>query len=224
MEFERQAEKQQYKTIAEQLNNPTHFKPSNEIAEQNIDQAWHELSVYLNDHGINLDACSPNVTNRELYRFTLEELFNEEVSMINMPGMMHCFIYDEFHPDPLYEISNKVEYHLFMDIFSNRDVFFEIDYDAAGFIVNGKEYKKRIEFVSAINRFKSFFDDIILDRFEVEQCIINEDHCVVNGQYMATAVANESTIFSGNFRVELTRKDKEYWNFSIISIEGFDPS
>jgi len=224
MEFEKQAEKQEYKKVEEQLDNPAHFKPVNEIPDAEIDQAWNELSVYLNDHGINLDACSPNVTSRELYRFTLEELFKEEMSIINMPGMMHCFIYDEFHPDPIYENSNKVEYHLFHDIFSNRELFFEIDYAEEGFTFNGKKYNKIAEYKSMINRFKSFFDDILLEKCKVDQCMILENTCEVAGYYVATAIAKDSTSYSGGFRVILTRNDLEYWNFSEISIEGFDPS
>lgn len=45
-----------------------------------------------------------DVDEREMYRFITEELFQEETDDMNIPGMMTCFIYEEFHPNHKYDI------------------------------------------------------------------------------------------------------------------------
>lgn len=224
MEFEKQVADPVITTVFERLNKPSHFKPVNEISVEKIDEAWNELLVYLGQHNIQLDACSPNISNAELYRFTTEELFKMEMNVINIPGMMTCFIYDEFHPDPVYESSRMVEHDLFGDIFRENELFHEIAYDPNGFVFNGREYEDRQEYLTLINRFKSFYELIELDECNITQCIVNEEFSNIQGYYAATAKAGQiSTVFSGHFTVRLCINEMGYWNFKKIFIEGFDP-
>src|SRR5690349_7475369 len=99
IDFEKQFDEGRRITVYEKLGKPEKFKPVKDIPSAQFGKAWKDLSVYLEKNGIGLDACSPNVTDQELYRFVIEELFNHEIDDINIPGMMTCFIYDEFHPD-----------------------------------------------------------------------------------------------------------------------------
>src|SRR5687767_5784195 len=56
MEFEEQAAQPVTATVFETLNKPSHFKPVQEIPEDQIDQAWKELSAYLKQHSVRLDV------------------------------------------------------------------------------------------------------------------------------------------------------------------------
>ncbi len=224
LEFEEQFANQEKATVFERLDQPAHFKPVKEIPDTEIDQAWHELSVYLEEHGISLDVCSPNISNRELYRFATEELFLHEMDVINIPGMMSCFIYDEFHPDPVYDTSRMVEQDLLRDIFSISKLFYEINYCKDGFEFNGRTFTDRKEFIEMIDRFKSFYDGIELDECEIAECVVNDHISVVKGIYAATAKAGHVvTVFTGEFSVECRKDELEYWNFKRIMIQGFDP-
>jgi hypothetical protein len=224
IEFEEQAAQPVTATVFETLNKPTHFKPVQEIPEDQIDQAWKELSAYLQQHSVRLDVCSPNVSSRELYRFTMEEFFKLEMNLICLPGMMSCFIYDEFHPDPVYETSRMAEHDLLGDIFSANKLFCEISYDNNGFVFNNRFYQHRHEYFSLINQFKSFYDTIELDECNITECVVNEGVSEIKGHYAATAkVGLVVTVFAGHFNIRLCMDEMGYWNFKNISIQGFDP-
>ncbi|MEJ0104654.1 MAG: hypothetical protein WDO19_19750 [Bacteroidota bacterium] len=93
----------------DKIGKPRHFKPVNEIADDEIGNAWAELKDHLNKFSINLGVCSPNISVRELYRFTTEELFEHEMDDMDLPGWTTNFTYDEFHPDLVYDNSRMVE-------------------------------------------------------------------------------------------------------------------
>src|SRR5204863_7360081 len=93
MAFEEQFETAKSVKIFTKIGSPTCFRPAHEIPDTEIDVAWNELRSHLNDHGVDLDVCSPNISNRELYRFTLQELFEHETDDLDMPGWTTNFIY-----------------------------------------------------------------------------------------------------------------------------------
>ncbi len=224
IEFEKQFEAHKTIKVFDKIGRPTHFKPAAEIPDEEIDKAWEDLSDYLDNSGIHLDTFSPNISTRELYRFTLEELFVYEVDDMDIPGMILGFIYDEFHPDLVYNNSRMVEWNLFHDIFRKDDLFYEIDYDGEGFVFNGKLYETRAAFIEIVNRFKSLFEEIELIEFDVSDCQVNKTDCQVKGNYKAIAkTTSDQSVFKGAFKVELIVNPMEYWYFKKIQIEGFNP-
>ncbi|ANH82817.1 hypothetical protein A8C56_19145 [Niabella ginsenosidivorans] len=215
----------EHKTIKvfDKIDRPQHFKPVAAIPGKDIKHAWEELSNYLNKYGIDLAVCSPNISTRELYRFTIEELFEYEMDDINLPGWTTNFIYDEFYPDPVYDNSRLVQQDLLGDLFSTNDLFCEMQYTEEGFYFNGTWYNTFKNYSEKINRFKSLFDEIELEECTVNSCTVNENDCCVTGNYKAVAQsANSKTTFSGNFTVGLIKDDAGYWNMKDIEIEGFN--
>jgi hypothetical protein len=143
---------------------------------------------------------------------------------MNIPGMTTGFIYDEFHPDPVYDNSRMVEQDLFHDIFSKSGLLNEIHYDYDGFVFNGILYEERKPFIEMINRFKSLFDKICLLSCSIIKCKVTEKDCITEGNYEATAESgNEKLNYSGSFKVELILNDMDYWYFKKIQIDGFNP-
>jgi hypothetical protein len=224
MAFEKQFEERKTIKLFDKIGRPQQFKPVNEISDNDIDKAWKDLDDYLSERGINLDVCSPNISNRELYRFTTEELFEHEMDDMNLPEWSSNFIYDEFHPDPVYDNSRMVEQNLFADIFSKSDLFYEINYDEEGFVFNGKPYETRELFFEIINKFKSVFDEIELMECCIGNCEVKETECAVTGNYRAVAKSGiNEVIFKGNFKVEMILNDMDYWYFKKIQIDEFSP-
>jgi hypothetical protein len=224
MAFEKQFEERKTIKLFDKIGRPQQFKPVDEILDSDTDEAWNDLHDFLGEHDINLDVCSPNISNRELYRFTIEELFEHEMDDMNLPGWSTNFIYDEFHPDPVYDNSRLVEEDLFRDIFRKDDLFHEINYDKDGFVFNKKLYENRKPFIEMINRFKSLFNEIELLECNVNNCQAEATACVVEGNYKATAkTGNDEMNFNGDFKVKLVLNDLEYWYFKKIQIDGFNP-
>lgn len=221
-EFERQAENMKYIQVFEKLRRPT-FKPVAEIADDEIDDAWEKLLNELNRHAISLEVCSPNISNRELYRFTVEELFLEEMGDMDIPGMMTNFIYDEFHPDIIYDNSRMVQQNLAGNIFTRSPFFFKYDFDGNGFTFNGKQYISVDEFENMLERFKSLFDEIRLRSCKIDNCTVTGKQCEVTGFYEASAESGGVVvIFKGPILVTL-QESRIGWVFTNIEMGGFDP-
>ena len=225
MAFEKKfAEDRKTIKLFDKIGKPQHFKPVNEIDDNAMEKAWDELHDYLNEHGIDLDVCSPNISNKELYRFATEELFEHEMDDMNLPGWTTNFIYDEFYPDLVYDNSKLVEQNLLCDIFSKTDLFYEIDYDKEGFLFNGRSFERREPFITMINRFKSLFDELELLECTVMSCEVKERDCIVKGVYKATARTGKvEMVFTGDFIVDLILNELDYWSFKKIQIDGFNP-
>ena len=120
MAFEKQAQEMKMIKIFDKIERPNHFKSVSEISDDDIDNAWEALDEYLNKYGIELSFLSPKVTTRELYRFTIEELFDHEMDDIDLPGTVSCFTYDEFHPDHEYENKRTSVEDVIQHIFENE--------------------------------------------------------------------------------------------------------
>jgi len=222
--FEKQFSEHKVIKVYDKIGRPQHFRPVAEIADGEIAKAWDHLSDYLNDHGIDVSVCSPNISMKELYRFVTEELFDHETDDMNLPGWTTNFIYDEFHPDPIYDNSRLVEQDLFNDVFRKDDLFYGIDYSGEGFVFNEVYYSDFKLYSERINRFKSLFDEISVTEFNVGDCVVDENNCCVRGNYKAAAsIGNSETVFSGGYVVKLVVGELGYWELKDIQISGFNP-
>jgi hypothetical protein len=79
------------------------FIPVNDIPDLQISTELDKIMNILNENGIRLDTLC-DVEEREIYRFVTEELFVHEMDNMRIPGMMTCFIYEEFHPNHEYDL------------------------------------------------------------------------------------------------------------------------
>ncbi len=223
MEYEKQASTQVTIKVFDKIGRPAQFKPMGEIAEEEIEQAWQSLSAYLEDYGISVDVCSPNIDARELYRFTTEELFHQDIEDINLPGYTTCFIYDEFHPDPIYESEKVVTKDLFPALFRTKpiDEYFLCLHDTDIFL-NGKMYSNAEEVKVAFNRFKSFFSRLELQDTTIDEYnLINTTKLVLAGSCKIccqTAEDIKENYLHEKFRIELSPDDLGYWSITSMQI------
>ena len=219
--FEKQFADHKTIKIFDKIGRPGHFKPANEIPESEITKAWNELHDYLNEYGLDLNVCSPNISSRELYRFTIEELFEEETDDMDLPGWTTNFIYDEFHPDPVYDNSRMVENDLFREIFRKEEMFSEYSFVKKEILFNGKSYKNYQALKTMISLFQSAFDEITLEECTITSCEVEETISIVKGKYRANAkTGNDEMFFEGNFSVELLLGNFGYWDMKKIDIEN----
>lgn len=221
--FEKEFDNRKKIKVFDKIGRPIHFKAAAMIPDDEIVAAWESVRDLLNEHSIDLGACSPNVTHRELYRFATEELFELEMDDINLEGWVTDFIYDEFYPDPVYENTFLVKDDLLHDIFSQRELCSDMFYSDE-FEFNREKFTDFSNFFERIQLFKSLYEDIELVRSDVESCQVDGDQCIVSGSYCAVGKNGlHEDYYAGTFRVELTCQDTDHWYFISISIEGFNP-
>ncbi len=223
MEFEKQAANPVYVKLYEKIGRPKHFKPVQEIADEDIEECWIDLLNYLRNHCIDLSVCSPNITARELYRFTTEELFQQKIADTNVPGMMNCFIYDEFHPDPVYDNTRAIEEDLLPGIFSNNHSLFNFWFATRRLTLNGRKYDHFDNLKQKIDVFKSCFDSIQLKKVKTISCVVNKTNTLAEGEYQfAASLGTLETCYKGKWKVKFLRDDLGYWVIKNIWLEGID--
>lgn len=224
IEFERQFEEHKTIKVFDKIGRPAHFKPAVEIPDDEIEMAWDSLSDHLDKYGISLDACSPNISKRELYRFTLEELFDYEMDDMNIPGMMQGFIYDEFHPDPVYDNTRAATEDCIKYILRLEPLEWTHHYRDDGLRLNGHYPLSRDELKNIVNRFKEAYDDLEINEIAAGNCTLDDKSCIVSGKYALTAtIDTDEHLLSGTWKVIfLLDEESEYWYITTIEINGIN--
>lgn len=223
MEWEKQAAERKVIKVYDRIERPTYFKPANEIPESEIDTAWEELDAYLNKYNIDLAVCSPNINNRELYRFTTEELFDYEMNDIFIPGGMTCFTYDEFYPDHIYDNTRYATDDCMKQIFEKDPLTFMMWFQKDNIRLNNNFPLNEDEYKNIINRFKSLYDDIKLNDLTNNDCIIDNTNCQVKGGFdVMLVLPSEEIKVEGNWLVEFRLDDFGYWEIYHVQIKGIN--
>ena len=224
IEFEKQFEEHKTIKVFDKIGRPAHFKPAAEIPDEEIDKAWDDLSDHLDKYGISLDACSPNISKRELYRFTLEELFAYEMDDMNIPGMMHGFIYDEFHPDPVYDNTRAATDDCINYILQQEPLEWTHHFSDDGLRLNGHYPLSIDELKNIVNRFKEAYNSLEINEIAAGNCIIDDKLSTVTGKYAVTAtIDTDKHLLSGNWKVIfLLDEESGYWYITTIEINGIN--
>jgi hypothetical protein len=220
--FEKQAANPKYIKIYDKLQRPTHFKPVAEIPDSEIEAAWTELRNYMGRYHIDLDVCSPNVTVRELYRFTTEELFEEETDDMDVPGMITSYIYDEFHPDYVYDNTRYAVEDCIKYILNKNPMEFMAMFRSKNLAINEHSGLSEEEFKKIVNRFKNAYDSMQEPEITNVQCNMADGTCDVTGTYAVTVMAGtESLQLSGNWLVQSAWDDEMGgWDIWRVQMEG----
>ncbi|HLF35011.1 MAG TPA: hypothetical protein VI583_12285 [Cyclobacteriaceae bacterium] len=105
IEFERQFAQGKRITVFEMIGKPA-FRSSGELTDDELGSELNRINEILEEHSIGVDFMT-RYPDREKYRFIVEELFREEMDDISIPGMVHQFIYEEYHPNHTLYITNR---------------------------------------------------------------------------------------------------------------------
>lgn len=224
IEFEKQYNEEKTIRVFDKIEKPVHFKPVAEIPDEAIDKAWEELSNYLEGYSINLYVCSPNISNKELYRFVTEELFEEEMIDMDIPGMMHEFTYDEFHPDWNYENTLTATEECMKYILQKEPMEWTHHFRKNNLQLNQHSSLTEEEFLIIVNMFKLAYDDLAIEELNDLKCIVNPEESWVSGTYSVLAFSGkESCMLSGKWKV-VFEKDESigYWYINNVQVEGIN--
>ena len=95
-EFERQFRQNRETTVRRFVGNPA-VRPLSELSDGQIAGELARLLDLLAGNSIIVHFTGP-LSAGEMYRFVAEELLDEEMDDIRIPGMTHNFLYEDFHP------------------------------------------------------------------------------------------------------------------------------
>jgi hypothetical protein len=95
-EYERQFATARHIPLREYLDFPT-IPPLCDVPAEHMAEALSQLLDLLERQGVVIDFLSP-VDPREAYRFITEDLLDEEIDDIRIPGTRCHFVYEDFYP------------------------------------------------------------------------------------------------------------------------------
>lgn len=221
MDYEQKEAMAREMTVFEILGKPQHFPDVNGISDEDIGQVLKGLLDMMKRKGMEVSVFSPNVSNRELYRFITRELFFHRMLYVNMEGMRTCFIYDEFHPDHEYENSKVALNDCIKEIFGKKDLQWTFQYEQQ-ITLNDRSGLGLQDFRKLVNKFKSRFRHIKPLKIELSDCKFTAGKCMVKGIYeVCFSTESEHWLKTGNWSVALRFWDElDIWLISEIKVEG----
>lgn len=203
------------------------FTPFDMLQPEDVVPELDRLFDLMKANNVHLDFLT-KYSVETVYRFVTEEFFLQPMSNMRIPGMIHGFIYEEFHPNHEHHLKGSVEnfFNSMMNLESDFKMYFLspiMATETSKEPVDKKVYEKRIE--SFRNQYKTLKINQ-LEILEVEVKNIDDNNKfagVVFGldyegvlkeekkrvQYRGTGYLNFAYI-------------EEYWSISRIVFRGFD--
>lgn len=223
MDFEQQEALAKEETVFEVLGSPQHFPSEEMVTDGEITEMLQDLLQYMKDKRIELTVFSPNVGPREIYRFITGELFHHRMLHMNMPGMVTCFIYDEFHPDHPYENSRTAVNECLKEIFQDGELQWTFNYEQE-LKVNEHGNLSIDQFRKRINSFKRRFTHIEPMVLETLDCEIEGEQCLVSGRYEVCFTSREEHVLkTGHWKIRFRYwEELDIWMIYDIELDGID--
>jgi hypothetical protein len=115
IEFEKKSKEIKTKSIKEIIGNYA-FKSADTLTEKQLKGELKKIELLLNKKFIQLDFLD-KYSDLVKYKFISEEFINHETQVLEIPGMILHFIYEEFHPNADYDIRNRIT-HFIINLFN----------------------------------------------------------------------------------------------------------
>ena len=144
------------------------------------------------------------------------------VDQFDIPGAVYNFIYDDFHPDPVYESSRIATEECMRGIFNTRVFDEPYFFSWLGLQLNEHKGMLLYELGEKINNFKQAYDDIKILSLQDSSCEISDNISVVEGTYaIKLLIDNEEQLIKGRWSVTLEcREHLQYWYVKKVLVEG----
>jgi len=95
--FEEQYANAPLKKVHEIIGSPV-FESADVLDDAAISRELERIVALFTDNHIELQFMTPQ-DDRFKYQFITNEFFQYEIEDVKIPGMINCFMYEEFHPD-----------------------------------------------------------------------------------------------------------------------------
>ncbi len=203
--YEREYKKVKPISVFEFIGKPE-FRKTDTITDHEIRVELNHMIYILNQNQISLDTLC-NVDDREIYRFITEELLLEEMDNMRIPGMTHHYIYEEFHPNHEYDITNNCIG--FFKLFFRKKINYYTSYLT-------KEATNNPWFED----FRNAYNTLKLRKIDLRNLKLDKYTATVDYNLSFSAKvegSNEKTIFTGSGVIALLR-EYDYWCINNLSL------
>ncbi len=217
-EFEQQFKDAKRIKVFEALGRPE-VKRLTDLRPEEVPSALASVFKLMHKKGFALDFCC-KYDDAIIYKFITEELFEEDVDDIFIEGMVHHFIYEEFHPNHEYDLKENTEWFFreVLDIEWNPEFQLHKFTDMVAF--KGKKINKAA-LTPIIQMFQS--DRIFtIESMDIVQLNVdvNQKHGTVKLHLAYTAnFEQHDHLFSGDAEVSFELVD-EYWLINGFVLPG----
>lgn len=195
------------------------------LTESQVHQELLRLLALMAEKRIALDCCCeyPEVV---IYRFLTEELFEHEADAFFMEGMVHHFLYEEFHPNHDYDLRRQAT-RFFERILSKE---WDEEYDSFMLtkLVSFRHSEHTRESISSIVlAFQEAHTHLEVEEIQIENVSIEVENCrgSVEAQltYHATPTHGVRRLIKGKCGIDFTNEN-EYWSIRSFTFPGFGSS
>jgi len=225
--FEEQFAEGKETTVYRYIGQPS-WTPAHQLNEDQVEAALFHVQSILAHHAVRLNTlCS--VDNRTLYRFITEELFDQEMLDIRIPGTWTNFIYEDFHPNHEYD-SEQAALDFIRDILLTN-----ADTEDRYFNKNLKvSLSPELDTEKAIMKVKNFINswtNVIIQRFNIISVEVTDDdqEAMVTFEIVYDATIEDSSqkvLFEGNGQIKLENVFKRLectgWEVLECEMPGFE--
>jgi len=164
-EFEKQyAENKQIK-VYDFIGKPA-FKKIHELNKELVTLELNRLREIMMASSVTLDTIC-DYDDETIYRFITEELFEKETDDIRIPGMMLCYIYEEFHPNHPYDLKERANEFISL-LIGKRGGSFENHWHLEKTICFNERLFTKEEFAEVVKSFQSLHQKMKLLKFNIQ--------------------------------------------------------
>lgn len=223
MDFEQREALAKEMTVFEILGCPQHFPEVLDIGDERVGEVLQDILQLMKEKGIELTVFSPNISEKEIYRFIKEELFEHRMLHIDLPGMITHYVYDEFHPDHAYENSRTAVSECMQEILQTKELQWTFQFEQ-NLSINHYRRLTIDKFRLLMNNFKSKYKHIEALNIETRKCTIEGDNCLVTGWHETCfTTEQEHVLKTGSWKVWFRYwSDLRIWMIHEIEINGID--
>ncbi len=218
-QFESEFAKRKTIKVYELAGSPE-WKPSDEIGDDEIDEELAKLVKILRKKGISVDTIC-DVEPRMMYQFITEELFHHETNDIQIPGMIHGFIYEEFHPNHEHDIKNRCK-DFVRQVLDKEDEWQPKFLNLPSEIntINGMLTCDVL--IERLGNFRDAFSSFTINDYEIKSVEVDGDSGKLTGTMDYTGVidgSNDTIDFKGGCEFGMKKID-DWWIIDSIIAPG----
>jgi hypothetical protein len=208
-------------TIFEKLGSPKRFRNAMMIPDGLLAQELDLLRKILLENRIQLLVSSPNISDAELYRFMTGEFMDLRIANDGSP-LFHCFLYDDYHPDPFFDneqtaLNRCVRFILDKKLQADGSLFME------QFMINQYGLMLNHEAIQVINSFKDRYEEILILDLNAGKTSIRGKFCEVSGSHATGFIrGNKCLLRTGRWQVEFQLTVDSKWKIYSVRIEDVD--
>ncbi len=219
--FEKQFSEGKRCKVYDLLNRPE-FRKADELTKEEITTELQRIEEIMLSKGIELGTIC-DYEDELIYRFITEELFEHETNDMQVPGMMSCFTYEEFHPNHQYDICEHADEFIEILISKKWDSYMGGILLSASVSFNDTIYTKET-FQEIIEAFQANHKKLKLGKWKTELVLfdLKTETGFLEGDIKYKSITT-SEVFEGEVYLEFIL-EYDYWSISKVVVPGFSKS